>query len=114
MIFREGFSKRLQRKCWLVLVVVAFQVVWAPGTVAEEEKPTRYDIVVWNWEEAKVPITVAAWILLACIAKISKSLCTFIKLNILKILLIKNIIWIKILIYKVSSILKLEALYIEM
>ncbi|KAE9552840.1 hypothetical protein FO519_003953 [Halicephalobus sp. NKZ332] len=45
-------------------------MVWTPGTVAEEEKPTRYEIIVWNWEEAKVPITVSAWILLACIAKI--------------------------------------------
>ena len=79
MIFREGFAKRLQRKCWLVLLVFAFQLVWMPGTVAEEEKPTRYDIVVWNWEEAKVPITVVAWILLACIAKIRKSLLEFIE-----------------------------------
>uniref|UniRef100_A0AC34RQ81 Cation/H+ exchanger domain-containing protein n=2 Tax=Panagrolaimus sp. JU765 TaxID=591449 RepID=A0AC34RQ81_9BILA len=37
---------------------------------SEEEKPTRYKIVVWQWEETKIPLTVAAWILVACIAKI--------------------------------------------
>jgi hypothetical protein len=38
----------------------------------KNEKPTRYKIVEFEWEEVQLPLTIAIWIFVACIAKISK------------------------------------------
>jgi sodium/hydrogen exchanger 3 len=65
------FQQRLFRKCWIVLLIVIIQFIFfQPCSAEEEKKPTRYEIINWNWEEAKVPITISIWILTACAAKI--------------------------------------------
>lgn len=75
MIFKKGFFQRFQKKTWLIFMLFLLQIVWMNGgnvDAAEEEKPTRYKIIDWKWDELKIPLTVAAWILVACVAKISK------------------------------------------
>lgn len=39
----------------------------------KKEKATRYPIISLEWDEVRIPATIAIWIFVACVAKISRS-----------------------------------------
>ncbi|CAD5206430.1 unnamed protein product [Bursaphelenchus okinawaensis] len=58
---------------WRLYYGVAFFIVTAGFINAEEsehEKPERYAIIEFSWEEVKVPMTIVIWLFTACVAKI--------------------------------------------
>ncbi|KIH46619.1 hypothetical protein ANCDUO_23326 [Ancylostoma duodenale] len=63
----------MERSCLWVLMIGLPIVVTLAGECEnekEEEPLTRYPIVLFKWEEVKVPLTVSLWLVGASVAKI--------------------------------------------
>jgi hypothetical protein len=67
------------KDCLIVFLALIFLtqlgcLVRAAEKEEGKEKLERYPILEWEWEEIKIPMVIALWIFVACIAKICKFL----------------------------------------
>lgn len=63
------------RKLLVILLYVYLHLALIDAEECSDDEPreksTRYHIAQFEWAEIKVPMTIALWIFVACIAKIS-------------------------------------------
>uniref|UniRef100_A0A7E4UME5 Sodium/hydrogen exchanger n=1 Tax=Panagrellus redivivus TaxID=6233 RepID=A0A7E4UME5_PANRE len=62
-------TRKFFRRCLFIALILA-ALAWNASGKEEHKKATRYEIMTFSWEDAKVPITVVLWVFVASIAKI--------------------------------------------